>query len=161
MLQRAVGRRHVAVHGVPDERVDERERKLVREDLPTAERVEGRGRLLLGQSRQLGDGRELGLLAEHRDRARDGRDRRRHAPQAQHHQGRDGARADGAHGVDMGHVRSHALFLERAQELAQQQGVAGGHPVAGTHEGVRGFAQELVDQQFRRPRPTAGGAGAP
>ena len=142
----------VVVHGLPDERVDERQVVLVGEDLAPAQRVQRGGHLVLGQPGERGDRRQPGGLTEHGNRSRRGGDRARHPAQPQRHQGRDGPRAHRAHRVDVRHVGRDPLVLQRTQQLAQQQRVARGHPVAGTDERLRALTEALPHQHPRRLR---------
>ena len=72
VLQLALARRDVAVDGAGDERMDEAERRLGRRISARAScPVAARGRAQV-DARRGRDGREVGAVAEHRDRPRDG-----------------------------------------------------------------------------------------
>ena len=69
VVQRPLPGRQVVVHGLTDERVDERQVVLVGEDLAPAQCVQRGGDLVLGQLGQCRDRREPGGLTEHGNRS--------------------------------------------------------------------------------------------
>ena len=156
VVQRPLARRQVVVDGFADQRMDEAETVLVGEDLSAAQGVERGGDLGLGPLREGRDRRQLGGVAEHRDRPGRCRDLGGQPAQPQRDQRRHRPRPHRAHGVDVGHVGRDPLVLQRPQQLAQQQRVARGHPVAGVDEGVRALAEPLADQRARRLRRQRG-----
>ncbi len=116
----------LAVDGVADQRVDEAERLVGTQDLRAGERLHGIGGRRFVDLGERGDRRKTGLLAEHRDRASDGGRRRGQAAEAEQHRPGDGTRTDRADGIGVPGVRDHALGGERAEQLAQEQRIAGG-----------------------------------
>ncbi len=139
-----LGRRQLAVHGVVHERVDEAERRLRPQDLGGGEDRHGICDLAGGTAGERRDDPGVRALAQQCDGPRD-RDRRRpEPPQPQQHRARDGARPDLADHAGRVGVGPHALGVERAQQLPQEQRVAAGAAVARLGEGRRRLAAQLA-----------------
>ena len=131
-----LARRDVAVDGVAHQGVHEAERVCVAQHLGARQQGDRRRDLALGQVGESGDGRQLGGVAEHRDGAGDRRAVPRELGQAHQDHARHGARPDGGDRVGVRGVGSHAVALQGAQQLAQQQRVAVRRAVACGNEGV-------------------------
>ena len=106
-----------------------------------------------------GDRGQVGALAEHGDGARDRRGLARQAREPQQHGARDGARADRAHDVGVRGVGLDRVGLERVQQLAHEQRVAAGGPVAGLAERAVGLGAEPAGDELRRRPPRDSGPG--
>ena len=138
--------------------MNEAERRLRAQDLGPDQLAGRRGRRALVAAGQRRDRPERRALPEHRRRARDGAGVGRQPREPQQHGARDRARADRAHHAGLPAPRLHALGLERAEQLAQQQRVAAGRLVAGGAErrvgaGAEALAHELIDRgEAQRPR---------
>ena len=154
VLQLALGGRELVVDGVAHERVHEAQRRLGAQDLRAHERPRRAGHGRLVELGERGDDGQLGALAQHAHRARHRRGVRGEPGEAEQDGAGDGARADGAHGVEVRGVGTDALGLQRAQQLAQQQRVAARGVVAGVAEGrLGGLAQLRAHERADRRRP--------
>ena len=159
VLQLALARRQREQDGVGDERVHECQRRLGAQDLGAGQRTGGRGDpwlVDLGEARGLRDGHAIAQDGHRsRDRERVGRQpREAHADRA-----RDGSRADGAHEPRAGGERSHAVGLERARELADEQRVAARRGQACLDErGLRSLPEPVADQAGDAARAQRAGA---
>jgi hypothetical protein len=147
VLQLPLARRQVAVHGLGDQRVDERQGVVAAQHLGPGEGGDHGGGLVLGQPGQRGDLRQGGAVAQDGDRSGDAGRRRGHPAQPHQHQAGDRAGADRGHDVGVRRVRRYPLGLQRPQQLAQQQGVAGGGAMAGGDEGRVGVGLQPVPDE--------------
>ena len=160
VLELSLRGRELVVDGVADERVHEAERRLGPDDLRADQLARGGGHRALVGARQGGDAREVRALAEHGGGPGDRAGVVRQAREPQQHGAGDGARADGPHDRGLVGAGLHALGLERAQELAQQQRVAAGRLVAGGAEAGVGVVAEPLAHERRRPPRRSAGRGA-
>ena len=147
VLQLALAQRQVVVHRGLDERVHEPQRQVGPQHLRPRQRRHGRRGDLVGMTGHRGGHRQRRAVAEHGDRPRDVPAGPGHPAQPHHHHARHRTAADGAHRVGVRGVRADSLGLEGAQQLAQQQRVAGGGAEAGTDEGVVGPLEPLADHR--------------
>ena len=139
------------VDGVAHERVDEAGRRLGPDDLGADQLARGRRDRTLVDPGERGDAGQVGALAQHRGGARHRAGVVREAGEPQQHRARHRARADRADDRRLLGDGLHALRLERAQELAQQQRVAAGGGMAGGAErGLGGVAEPLAHERRGR-----------
>ena len=156
--QLALSRRQLLVDGLAHQRMHESERRSGTQDLRAREAPARVGHLLLGQLGQLGHGRQVGALAEHGNGPGHAHGLVREAREPQQHGARHGARPDVRHHVHVRGVGLHAVRLERAEQLAQQQRVPAGHACARGAEALVGLGAEPRPHQLG-DRGAAQGAG--
>ena len=150
--QLALTSRQLLVDGLAHQRVHEPERRPGAEDLRPGEHPARVGHLLLRQLGQLRHGRQVCALAEHGHGAGHAHGLIGEAREPQQHRARHGARPDVRHHVHVRGVGLHAVRLERAEQLPQQQRVPAGHPRAGGAEalvclGAEPRAHQLGDRR--------------
>ena len=147
-----LARGQVVVDGVAHERMHEAERRIAAQDLGPRQRRARRGDRRLVEPRERGDERQLGAVAEHRHGSSHRGRLLGEAVQAQQHGARDRARPDLAHRPRLASAGRHAVGLERAEELAQQQRVAAGPGQAGGGEGRIGLGAQAQADELRHAR---------
>ncbi len=157
--QLALAERQAVVDGVAHERVHEAGRRLGAQDLGARERGHRARDLRLVEAGDAGHRGQVGALAEHGDGARDRRGLARQPREPQQDRARDGARADRAHDVGVRGVGLDGVGLERVQQLADEQRVAAGGPVAGLAERAVGLGAEPARDELRRRPPRDSGPG--
>ena len=125
MQLRPLGRRGRVLDRLLDDRMDEPRRQVWVQELRLDQRVHRFGRRPAVDARDLRGVRERGVVAEERQRLRDGADRRRTAPEPLGHEAGHGRRAHrrDRRGVEGG---GRAALLEGGDELSREQRVAAG-----------------------------------
>ena len=146
----AAGRWEVVVDRAARDRMGEAQRRAGGEQGHAGQRVGQAGRRVGVDGGQLGGGAQRRLVAQHRDRGREGAGLRRQAGQPREHRGGHGVGGERGHGGRVGGPGR----AQRRHELADVVGVAAGGLGAGAAELVAGTL--AVQRQAHERRPRAG-----